>query len=60
MGTANWDLEDHASEPGPFYQLALSARSSRARVVEGGDIPYKPRPLRSAKESRQPMENDPN
>ena len=21
MGTANWDLEDHASEPGPFYKL---------------------------------------
>jgi hypothetical protein len=21
MGTANWDLEDHASEPGPVYQL---------------------------------------
>jgi hypothetical protein len=21
MGTANWDLEDHAAEPGPFYQL---------------------------------------
>jgi hypothetical protein len=24
MGTANWDLEDHPSEAGPFYQLGAT------------------------------------
>ena len=53
MGTANWDLEDHASEPGPFYQLgALGAIPPGRGVVEGGEIPYKPEALQKRKENR--------
>jgi hypothetical protein len=47
MNTANWDLEDHAAEPGPFYQLgAVGAVPSGRSVVEGGEIPYKPEALK--------------
>ncbi|MEO8256406.1 MAG: hypothetical protein ABI868_03585 [Acidobacteriota bacterium] len=41
--TANWDLQDHAASPGPFYQLgAIGAVPPGQTVVEGGDIPYLP------------------
>jgi hypothetical protein len=41
--TANWDLQDHAAAPGPFYQLgAIGAVPPGQTVVEGGDIPYLP------------------
>jgi hypothetical protein len=41
--TANWDLQDHAAAPGPFYQLgAIGAVPPGQSVVEGGDIPYLP------------------
>ena len=53
MGTANWDLEDHAPEAGPFYQLgALGAIPPGRGVVEGGAIPYKPEALAKRKENR--------
>jgi hypothetical protein len=53
MGTANWDLEDHAPEAGPFYQLgALGAIPPGRGVVEGGTIPYKPEALAKRKENR--------
>jgi hypothetical protein len=53
MGTANWDLEDHAAEAGPFYQLgALGAIPPGRGVVEGGAIPYKPEALAKRKENR--------
>ena len=53
MGTANWDLEDHASEAGPFYPLgAIGAIPPGRGVVEGGEIPYKPEALAKRKENR--------
>src|SRR5690349_17538759 len=53
MGTANWDLEDHAAEAGPFYGLgAIGAIPPGRGVVEGGDIPYKPEALAKRKENR--------
>jgi hypothetical protein len=61
MGTANWDLEDHAPEAGPFYQLgALGAIPPGRGVVEGGTIPYKPEALAKRKENRENRwKNDP-
>jgi hypothetical protein len=61
MGTANWDLEDHAAEPGPFYQLgALGAVEPGRGVVEGGAIPYKPELLAQRKANRaNRWKNDP-
>ena len=46
MGTADWDLEDHSSAAGPFFQLgALGAIPPGQGVVEGGEIPYLPAAL---------------
>src|SRR5437763_16247021 len=61
MGTADWDLEDHPSEPGPFYQLgAIGAIPAGRGVVEGGEIPYKPEALAQRKENRaNRWKNDP-
>ena len=44
LGTANWDLQDHAAQAGPFYQLgAIGAIPPGQSVVDGGnDIPYNP------------------
>ena len=43
VSTANWDLQDHAAAPGPFYQLgAIGAVPPGQSVVDGGDIPYLP------------------
>ena len=43
MSTANWDLQDHPAQPGPYFQLgAVGAIPSGQGVVEGGEIPYKP------------------
>ena len=52
-GTANWDLEDHGSEPGPFFQLgAIGAVPPGTGIVEGGDIPYKPEALAQRRRNR--------
>jgi hypothetical protein len=61
MGTANWDLEDHGPEAGPFYQLgAIGAIPPGRGVVEGGEIPYKPETLTQRKENRaNRWKNDP-
>ena len=53
LGTANWDLEDHRPEPGPFYQLgAIGGIPPGRGVVEGGDIPYKPEALSRRMQNR--------
>jgi hypothetical protein len=42
MTTANWNLEDHSSAAGPYFQLgAVGAMPPGQGVVEGGPIPYK-------------------
>jgi hypothetical protein len=51
--TANWDLEDHAAEAGPFYQMgAIGAIPAGRGVVEGGAIPYKPEALAQRNKNR--------
>jgi hypothetical protein len=51
--TANWDLEDHGPEAGPFWQLgALGAVPPGRSVVEGGKIPYKPEALAKRNQNR--------
>jgi hypothetical protein len=43
LGTADWDIQDHAAQPGPFYQLgAIGAIPPGQGIVEGGEIPYLP------------------
>src|SRR5437764_8123829 len=50
LGTANWDLEDHPSHGGPYFQMgSLGAVPAGRGVVEGGDIPYKPEALEKKK-----------
>ena len=45
--TANWDLQDHEAQPGPYPELtgAYGAGPAGQSVVEGGDIPYRPEAL---------------
>jgi hypothetical protein len=44
--TAYWNIEDHSSAPGPFFQLgATGAIPPGLGIVEGGSIPYKPEAL---------------
>ena len=43
LGSAHWDLEDHAARHGPAEILgALGAIPAGLSVVEGGTIPYQP------------------
>jgi hypothetical protein len=52
LGTANWDLEDHPAQAGPFFQLgAIGAIPGGQGVVAGGPIPYKPAALAKKKEN---------
>src|SRR5580698_1561328 len=52
MSTANWDLQDHPAQPGPFFQLgAVGAIPSGQGVVEGSEIPYKPEALKQKQEN---------
>jgi hypothetical protein len=53
LSTANWDLEDHGPEAGPYFQLgAIGVVPPGPGVVEGGSIPYKPEALVKRKENR--------
>src|SRR5688572_27831139 len=46
LSTANWDLQDHSAQAGPYYQLgALMATPAGQGVVEGNEIPYRPEML---------------
>jgi len=50
---ANWDIQDHSSEPGPFYQLgAAFAIPAGQGIVEGNEIPYKPEALEQRRLNR--------
>src|SRR5262245_27060137 len=50
--TADWDIEDHPAEPGPYYQLgAIGAIPGGQGIVEGGAIPYKPEALAKKKQN---------
>ena len=47
LNTANWDLEEHGAQAGPYQNLvgAYLAEPAGLSVVEGGTIPYKPEAL---------------
>jgi hypothetical protein len=50
--TANWNIEDHSAQPGPFFQLgAIGAIPPGQSIVEGGSIPYKPEALAKRNEN---------
>jgi len=52
MGTAYWDIRDHSSQAGPFFQLgAIGAMPAGQGIVEGGEIPYKPEAAAQQKEN---------
>jgi hypothetical protein len=44
LNTANWDIQAHAAQPGPFPFLlgAIGAVPAGEGVVEGNEIPYQP------------------
>jgi hypothetical protein len=53
MTGANWDIQDHSTEPGPFYQLgATFAVPAGQGIVEGNEIPYKPEALEQRRLNR--------
>jgi hypothetical protein len=52
MSTADWDIQDHASHAGPFYQLgAIGAEPPGQSIVEGNEIPYLPEALATKKKN---------
>lgn len=53
MNTANWDIQDHAAQPGPHPHLLGAAVyvPPGKGVVEGNDIPYQPWALEKKKEN---------
>jgi hypothetical protein len=41
FGTADWDIQAHGAQAGPFYQLgAIGAIPPGQGIVEGVEIPY--------------------
>jgi len=53
MSGANWDIQDHPTEPGPFYQLgAVFAVPAGQGIVEGNEIPYRPEALEQRRINR--------
>src|SRR5580698_10783977 len=52
FSTANWDLQDHAAQPGPFWQTgAIGAEPAGLGVVVGNEIPYLPAAAAKKKEN---------
>jgi hypothetical protein len=53
MVTANYNLEDHEAQAGPYTELmgAYSGERAGQSVVEGGAIPYKPEALAKRKQN---------
>ena len=51
--TANFNLEDHEAQAGPFTELVgtYTAEAAGQSVVEGGVIPYKPEALAKRKQN---------
>lgn len=61
LGTAYWDIRDHSTMAGPFFQLgAIGARPAGQGIVEGGEIPYTPEAAkRQAENFKNRMTLDP-
>jgi len=54
LGTAYWDIRDHSSHAGAFFQLgATGAEPAGEGIVEGGEIPYTPAAAAKQKENLQ-------
>ena len=53
MNTASWDIQDHATQPGPYPHLLGAAFyvPPGKGVVEGNDIPYQPWALEKKQEN---------
>ena len=52
FSTANWDLQDHAAQAGPFWQTgAIGAEPAGMGFVVGGEVPYLPEALAKKKEN---------
>lgn len=52
VNEANWNIEAHAAEPGPFWQLGASfAQPPGLGLVDGGTLPYKPEALKKKMEN---------
>ena len=47
LTTANWDIQDHSAQPGPFPELlgTWGAQPAGQGIVEGNELPYKPEAL---------------
>jgi hypothetical protein len=53
LSGANWDIQDHSSEPGPFYQLGAEFDIPAGQgIVDGNEIPYRPEALEQRKKNR--------
>ena len=53
LGSAHWDIEDHAARMGPIVELgALGAIPAGLGVVDGGKIPYRPEVLTRRNDNR--------
>jgi len=52
LSGANWDLQDHSSSAGPYFQLgAMLATPAGQSVVENNQIPYRPEMLAKKREN---------
>ena len=53
FGTANWDIQDHAADAGPFPRVlgVWGARPAGQGVVEGNEIPYRPEAMAKKEEN---------
>jgi hypothetical protein len=52
FGTADWDIQAHGAQAGPFYQLgAIGAIPPGQGIVEGDEIPYLPAALEEKKKN---------
>jgi hypothetical protein len=53
MTGANWDIQDHSTQPGPYYQLgALFAIPAGQGIVENNELPYRPEMLAQRNKNR--------
>jgi hypothetical protein len=52
LGTADWDIQSHGAQAGPFYQLgAIGAIPPGQGIVVGEEIPYLPEALEQKKKN---------
>src|SRR5580658_4633602 len=52
FSTADWDIQAHGAQPGPFYQLgAIGAIPPGQSIVAGDEIPYLPAALEQKKKN---------